>query len=83
MNNRRDDFENAQWDFCNIFEDVDDIAWSWEYSYKDILKDHLTTRKAKIRSNSVPWMNSALRKEMNLCYKLLKHDQKYPKTTVH
>ena len=35
---------------------------------------------AKIRSNSLPWMNSALRKEMNLRYKLLKHAQKYLKT---
>ena len=83
VNNLRADFGNAPWDICNIFDDVDDIAWSWEYLYKDILKDHLTTRKAKIRSNSLPWMNSALRKEMNLRYKLLKHAQKFPQNTVH
>ena len=37
----------------------------------------------KIQSNSLPWMNSALRKEMNLRYKLLKHAQKFPQNTVH
>ena len=25
VNNLRTDFENAAWDICNIFEDVDDI----------------------------------------------------------
>ena len=76
MNNLKAEFENARWmDICNIFENVDDIAWSWEYLYKEILKNLLTTRKAKIRSDSLPWINSAIRKEMNLRYKLLKYPE--------
>ena len=79
LNDLESEFERAPWDICNTFDDMDDITWAWEHLYKDILNDHLTVRKVKIRTNSLPWMNSTLRKEMNLRYKLLKRAQNYPK----
>ena len=79
LNDLKSEFERAPWDICNIFDDMDDITWAWEHLYKDILNDHLTVRKVKIRTKSLPWMNSTLRKEMNLRYKLLKQAQNYLK----
>ena len=38
----------------------------------------LKTRKAKIRSNSHPWMDRAIRREMNLRCKLFKDAQLNP-----
>ena len=39
--------------------------------YKDIVEGHITTRKAKIRSESASWMNSTIRKELNGRYNLI------------
>ena len=50
--------------------------------YKDIVESHITTRKAKIRSKSTPWMNSTIRKELNGRYKLLMKAQKTPNGSV-
>ena len=72
----RSDFESTPWDICSVFEEVDDIAWAWELLYKDIINNHLKRRKAKIRSNSLPWMNTLIRKSMNNRYKLLQKAQK-------
>ena len=37
--------------------------------HQDIKAEFLPQRKAKIRSNSLPWMNSEIRKIMNERYK--------------
>ena len=57
LNDLKSEFERAPWDICNTFDDMDDITGAWEHLYKDILNDHLTVRKVKIRTNSLPWMN--------------------------
>lgn len=51
--------------------DIDDVGWAWEYLNKKKIGIHITTRKAKIRSDSLPWMDRATRREMNLRYRLL------------
>ena len=75
------DFEQTPWHICSIFEDINDTAWAWEHLYKDIINRHVKVRKAKVRSNSLPWMNSAVRKQMNSRYKLLKKAQADPSKT--
>ena len=70
VNALRQDFAAAPWSICNIFDDLDDATWAWEYLYKDIVKSHLRSRVVKMRSNSLPWMNSSIRKELNKRYKL-------------
>jgi len=40
--------------------------------YKNIIKEMVPEMKAKIRSKSVPWITSEIRKLMNKRYKLLK-----------
>ena len=44
--------------------------------YSDIVKENIPTRKAKVCSNSLPWMNSKIRKLMNQRYKKLKKANK-------
>ena len=54
-------------------------VWAWETLYNYIIDHHIPIRKVKIRSNSLPWMSSSLRKEMNKRYKLLTLAQNTPK----
>ena len=58
----KEEFDVAPWWICNTFEDVEDVTYAWETLYKNILNSFVKTRKAKIRSNSLPWMTSAIRK---------------------
>ena len=58
------DTEQAPW-ICKLFDDVDDSKWCWGQLYKNILNSYETTRKVKVRSKSLPWMNTQTRKEMN------------------
>ena len=71
-NDLKHDLESAPWWVCSTFDDIDDITWAWDCMYNDIVKSHVTLRKAKVRKCSLPWMNGEIRKEMNKRYKLLK-----------
>ena len=57
MNAVKTDFEQAPWHVCLLFEDLDNTAW--KKMYKEILKEHVPKRKAKIRTDSSPWMNAS------------------------
>ena len=59
------------WHVCSVFDHVDDNCWLAESLYKDLSRDSLTTRKAKVHAKSLPWMNSNIRKMINKRYKLL------------
>ena len=65
ITNLKHNMASAPWSVVEIFDDIDDMTWAWETLYKNILNEHLTERKAKIRSKSLPWMNSHIRKTMN------------------
>ena len=65
-------FITAPWSAIEAFDDPDDITWVWETLYKDIVNDHIPQRRVKIRSGSLPWMNSHIRKSMNKRYNILK-----------
>ena len=56
----QNDFEIGPWQICSIFEDLDDTVWAWEYLFKSIVDTHITTRQAKVRSDSLQWMNSTI-----------------------
>ena len=77
----KEDVEAAPWWICSIFDDVDDITWCWQRMYNEIKDSHITKRKAKIRTDSLPWVNSEIRKMMNQRYKLLKKCKGTPKTS--
>ena len=63
-----------------MFEDIDDVANSWEVLYKGIIEEFITERKAKVRTNSLPWITTEIRKLPNKRYHLLK---KWQKTKDH
>ena len=67
----RQDISNAPWWVCSTFEEIDDNTWTWDNMYKNVVKDHVSTRKAKIRQKSLPWIDGKIHKEMNKRYKLL------------
>ena len=64
--------EEVPWHVCDIFDDVDGSVWAWTQLYKNVRKDYIKERYAKVRSKTLPWMNGEIRKEMNKRYKLLK-----------
>ena len=39
----------------SLFDDIDDCHFIWNSLYNDIIDHHLPSRKAKIRSKSLPW----------------------------
>ena len=73
------EFAFAPWFICDVFDDIDDSVWAWEALYKYIIDQHIPLRKAKVRSNSLPWMTSSQKKELNQRYNLLLKAQKTPR----
>ena len=55
----------------NTFDDIDDAEYAFNTLYNNIIKAHIPERKVEIRSNSLPWITSTIRKSMNKQYKLL------------
>ena len=69
--NLKYDIECALWLVIETFDNIGDMTCAWETIYKDILNEHLSERRAKVRSNSLPWMNSHIRKAKNRGFKAL------------
>ena len=63
--------DQALWWVATTFEDVSDVAYAWECMYKDILKDLIKERIAKVRAKSLPWITRDIKKIMNQRYKAL------------
>ena len=57
--------ECTPWWISNIFDDKDDVWYAWEYIYNEIIKEFVTTRKAKVRTDSLPWITTKVRKKLN------------------
>eukprot|EP00795_Rhopilema_esculentum_P013179 gene13179-3980_t len=74
-------FERTPWHVAEVFDDIGDNAWTWEYLYWSIINDHLKRKKLKVREKSLPWINTAIRNQINLRYKLSKKAQKSPNDT--
>ena len=63
--------ESAPWGACNVFDDIEDQVWAWEYLFKEISKDHISQKKINIKTKPLPWITSSIKKEQNKRYKLL------------
>lgn len=74
--------EDTPWWVTNIFDDVDDVANAWEL-YKGVVDDYVTERIAKVRTDSLPWFTTDLRKLLNKRFKLLKKWQKTKDLQTH
>lgn len=64
-------FTTAPWSAIEAFDNSDDIIWAWEPLYKDIVNDHISQRRVKTRSDSLPPMHSHIHKIMNKRYNIL------------
>ena len=62
----------APWHIIGALEDIDDSVFVWESMFKSSLDNHIKKRIVKIRDRSLPWMNTEIRKAMNLRYKYLR-----------
>ena len=69
-------FEQAPWWIANIFDEVEETVHTFELLYRDGINEHVKTRTAKVRTNSLPWVTRNIRKLMNKRYKTLLKWQK-------
>ena len=74
----KNDLESVPWHITEVFEDVHDSLWCWEYLFKDIISKHVKTRKVKVRRDNLPWMYGEIRKALNNRFKLLKRARNSP-----
>ena len=58
--------------FADIFDDIDDRLWAWEYIYNAVSSEHINVKKIKTKIKKLPWITSEIRKAMNKGFKLLK-----------
>ena len=58
----REDILNAPFHVCEVFDDVEDMAWFTSKLISDIVDAHAPLKSKTITSNPVPYMNSELRK---------------------
>eukprot|EP00112_Aurelia_sp_Birch-Aquarium-sp1_P014347 Seg309.5 transcript_id=Seg309.5/GoldUCD/mRNA.D3Y31 product="RNA-directed DNA polymerase from mobile element jockey" protein_id=Seg309.5/GoldUCD/D3Y31 len=63
------------WSVCSVFDDINDCLWAWDKLYSDVKNEFIKERKAKIRSNSLSWITTDIRKEINKRYNLLNKAQ--------
>ena len=80
-NKVKQDLESVPWHVISIFDDVDDCLWCWQHMLKNVISDHVKTRKVKVKSNNQPWMNGEVRKVINNRYKLLLKARETPKNS--
>ena len=69
--------------FAPPFDNLDNITWAWQQMYKDLINTHAPFRTAKVRQNSLPWVDRSIRKEMNTKFKLLKRCKGSPDTVYY
>ena len=59
------DLNQAPFDVCSIFDDVDDILWAHKNLYEYVLNNHAPIKTRTVTNKQVPHMNSELRKARN------------------
>ena len=48
----KDDIQRAPWSICDVFDDIDDRLWAWEYIYNAVSSEHIKVRKIKNKIES-------------------------------
>ena len=76
VRNFKEEIELVPWHSCQVFDDVDDNYWMVEKLYEQIKTEQLPKQKSKVRTKSLPWVNSKIRKLMNQRYRQLIKAQK-------
>ena len=66
----RADITAALFHVARVFEEKDHVLCAWNKLFKDICDLRAPTKRVKIRSQSSPWMNNDIRRNMILRFKL-------------
>ena len=76
------DLSVAPFHVCEIFDDVNDAYWYSSTLLKGIINKHAPVKKRVVKHNQVPYMNSLLRKSMNVRDALRRKFERF-KTSVN
>ena len=60
----KNDIASAPFQVCEVFDDVDDMVWLTNELLSDIVNHHAPVKRKLIKRESVPYMNSKLRKNI-------------------
>ena len=74
------DVEQAPFSVAELFEDIDDKMWYFETLLGGIIDAHAPIKTKKVKGNRVPYMNSELRKAINVKAMLKRKFYKFKNT---
>ena len=58
----RQDVQRIPFHIAHVFDDVNDVTWCHELMLLDVINDHAPLKRKTLKKDSVPFMNSKLRK---------------------
>lgn len=58
------DLKNVPWDLLYISDDPDDMVYTWENLFVEVLDIHAPLRKRRVRNKPSPWLSPSIRKLM-------------------
>ena len=59
------ELSNVPFHVCDVFDDVDDIAWAQQHLLSSVINIHAPLKHRFLRTNQVPYMNGQLRKAIH------------------
>ena len=63
--------KNAPWDLLDISDDPNDMVYTWENLFLEVLDRHTPLRKRQVKNKLSPWLTSHIKKlmykSMNKC----------------
>ena len=83
INGFREALETTPWWVSSVFEETDDVLNAWELLYNSVVDEYIKVRKAKVRTDSLPWVTTDIRKIMNRRYRLLNKWQRDKDPQTH
>jgi hypothetical protein len=64
--NFNDDLEKVPFHVCDIFDDTDDVMWSYHYLLNEVVDIHAPSKTKFLKKPQLPYMNGQLRKAINV-----------------
>ena len=74
------DLSMIPFNIAEIFDDIDDSYWVYETLVKDVINEHAPLKTKQVKHNMVPYMNSSLRKAINIrknLWRIFSKDRSY------
>lgn len=61
-----EDLMNVPFHICDMFDDVDDTVWSYQYLLNEVTNVHAPIKTKLLKKPQLPYMNGELRKAINV-----------------